>query len=95
MKRSKTMMVPKACFETLCRYSNPWCNVDDIQAVTVPRSVHKNNREISSAIAELESTLNRADPSDAEVAKHMGSVCWCIRSALTDINVLRLSDRKI
>ncbi len=53
------------------------------------RSVHKSNREISQAIAELEGLLNR-DPTDAEVAKHMGLSLEQYHSALTDINCSRL-----
>ncbi|CAH6817581.1 RNA polymerase sigma factor FliA [Vibrio chagasii] len=79
-----------ASFETYAGIRIRGAMLDDIRRGDwVPRSVHKNNREISSAIAELESTLNR-DPSDAEVAKHMGLSLEQYHSALTDINCSRL-----
>ncbi|WP_153904998.1 sigma-70 family RNA polymerase sigma factor, partial [Vibrio parahaemolyticus] len=55
----------------------------------VPRSVHKNNREINQAVAELEGVLNR-DPTDSEVAAHLGMSLDQYHSALTDINCSRL-----
>ncbi|USD65991.1 RNA polymerase sigma factor FliA [Vibrio sp. SCSIO 43136] len=55
----------------------------------VPRSVHKVNRTISSAINELEAKLNR-DPTDAEVAAHLDMSIEQYHSALNDINCSRL-----
>ncbi|MDN3614427.1 MAG: RNA polymerase sigma factor FliA [Vibrio gallaecicus] len=79
-----------ASFETYAGIRIRGAMLDDIRRGDwVPRSVHKNNREISSAISELESVLNR-DPSDAEVAKHMGLSLEQYHSALTDINCSRL-----
>ncbi|MEZ9202524.1 RNA polymerase sigma factor FliA [Vibrio splendidus] len=79
-----------ASFETYAGIRIRGAMLDDIRRGDwVPRSVHKNNREISSAIAELEGALNR-DPSDAEVAKHMGLSLDQYHNALTDINCSRL-----
>ena len=64
--------------------------LDDIRRGDwVPRSVHKNSREISQAIAQLEGELNR-DPTDAEVAKRLEMSLEQYHSALTDINSSRL-----
>ncbi|GMM90247.1 RNA polymerase sigma factor FliA [Vibrio sp. D420a] len=79
-----------ASFETYAGIRIRGAMLDDIRRGDwVPRSVHKNNREISNAIAELEATLNR-DPSDAEIAKHMGLTLEQYHSALTDINCSKL-----
>nr|WP_275665758.1 RNA polymerase sigma factor FliA [Vibrio sp. Isolate30] len=79
-----------ASFETYAGIRIRGAMLDDIRRGDwVPRSVHKNNREISNAIAELEATLNR-DPSDSEVAKHMGLTLEQYHSALTDINCSKL-----
>lgn len=79
-----------ASFETYAGIRIRGAMLDDIRRGDwVPRSVHKNNREISSAIAQLERNLNR-DPSDAEVAKHMGLTIDQYHNALTDINCSRL-----
>lgn len=79
-----------ASFETYAGIRIRGAMLDDIRRGDwVPRSVHKNNREISNAIAELEASLNR-DPSDSEVAKHMGLTLEQYHSALTDINCSKL-----
>ena len=79
-----------ASFETYAGIRIRGAMLDDIRRGDwVPRSVHKNNREISNAIAELEASLNR-DPSDAEIAKHMGLTLEQYHSALTDINCSKL-----
>ena len=79
-----------ASFETSAGIRIRGAMLDDIRRGDwVPRSVHKNNREISNAIAELEASLNR-DPSDAEIAKHMGLTLEQYHSALTDINCSKL-----
>ncbi|EMA2414445.1 RNA polymerase sigma factor FliA [Vibrio vulnificus] len=79
-----------ASFETYAGIRIRGAMLDDIRRGDwVPRSVHKSNREISQAIAELEGLLNR-DPTDAEVAKHMGLSLEQYHSALTDINCSRL-----
>ncbi|POF59856.1 RNA polymerase sigma factor FliA, partial [Vibrio vulnificus] len=77
-------------FETYAGIRIRGAMLDDIRRGDwVPRSVHKSNREISQAIAELEGLLNR-DPTDAEVAKHMGLSLEQYHGALTDINCSRL-----
>ncbi|HFQ5034952.1 TPA: RNA polymerase sigma factor FliA [Vibrio vulnificus] len=79
-----------ASFETYAGIRIRGAMLDDIRRGDwVPRSVHKSNREISQAIAELEGLLNR-DPTDAEVAKHMGLSLEQYHGALTDINCSRL-----
>lgn len=79
-----------ASFETYAGIRIRGAMLDDIRRGDwVPRSVHKNNREISNAIAELEAILNR-DPNDSEVAKHMGLTLEQYHSALTDINCSKL-----
>ncbi|EJK2114818.1 RNA polymerase sigma factor FliA [Vibrio navarrensis] len=79
-----------ASFETYAGIRIRGAMLDDIRRGDwVPRSVHKNNREISQAIAELEGILNR-DPNDAEVAAHMGLTMEQYHAALTDINCSRL-----
>ena len=76
-----------ASFETYAGIRIRGAMLDDIRKGDwVPRSVHKNNREINQAIAELEAQLNR-DPSDAEVAAHMGLTIEQYHNALTDINL--------
>ncbi|NLS13244.1 RNA polymerase sigma factor FliA [Vibrio sp. SM6] len=79
-----------ASFETYAGIRIRGAMLDDIRRGDwVPRSVHKSNRDINQAIAELEGVLNR-DPSDAEVAKHMGLSLDQYHHALTDINCSRL-----
>ncbi len=75
-----------ASFETYAGIRIRGAMLDDMRKGDwVPRSVHKNNREINQAIAELEGVLNR-DPTDAEVAAHLGMTLDQYHSALTDIN---------
>ncbi|MGR5067050.1 MULTISPECIES: RNA polymerase sigma factor FliA [Vibrio] len=79
-----------ASFETYAGIRIRGAMLDDIRKGDwVPRSVHKNNREINQAVAELEGILNR-DPSDSEVAAHLGMTLTQYHSALTDINCSRL-----
>jgi RNA polymerase sigma factor for flagellar operon FliA len=79
-----------ASFETYAGIRIRGAMLDDMRKGDwVPRSVHKNNREINQAIAELEGILNR-DPSDSEVAAHLGMSLGQYHSALTDINCSKL-----
>ncbi|CAE6909006.1 RNA polymerase sigma factor FliA [Vibrio alginolyticus] len=79
-----------ASFETYAGIRIRGAMLDDMRKGDwVPRSVHKNNREINQAIAELEGILNR-DPTDSEVAAHLGMTLDQYHSALTDINCSKL-----
>jgi len=79
-----------ASFETYAGIRIRGAMLDDIRRGDwVPRSVHKHNREVSQAISELEGQLNR-DPSDTEVAQHMGISLEQYHTILTDINCSRL-----
>ncbi|EJG1204131.1 RNA polymerase sigma factor FliA [Vibrio parahaemolyticus] len=79
-----------ASFETYAGIRIRGAMLDDMRKGDwVPRSVHKNNREINQAVAELEGVLNR-DPTDSEVAAHLGMSLDQYHSALTDINCSRL-----
>ena len=79
-----------ASFETYAGIRIRGAMLDDIRKGDwVPRSVHKNNRQINQAIAELEGVLNR-DPFDSEVAEHLGMTLDQYHSALTDINCSKL-----
>jgi RNA polymerase sigma factor for flagellar operon FliA len=79
-----------ASFETYAGIRIRGAMLDDIRRGDwVPRSVHKNNREVSQAIAELEGQLNR-DPTDAEVAQHMGISLEQYHTILMDVNCSRL-----
>ncbi|WP_282178132.1 RNA polymerase sigma factor FliA [Vibrio nereis] len=79
-----------ASFETYAGIRIRGAMLDDIRRGDwVPRSVHKQNREINQAISELEGQLNR-DPTDAEVAQYLGTTLDQYHSALTDINCSRL-----
>ncbi len=79
-----------ASFETYAGIRIRGAMLDDIRRGDwVPRSVHKQNREINQAISELEGELNR-DPTDAEVAQHLSMTLAQYHSALTDINCSRL-----
>ncbi len=79
-----------ASFETYAGIRIRGAMLDDIRRGDwVPRSVHKNNRDINQAISELESKLNR-DPTDSEVAAHLEMTLSQYHSALTDINCSRL-----
>ncbi|MGY0614004.1 RNA polymerase sigma factor FliA [Vibrio sp. FJH11] len=79
-----------ASFETYAGIRIRGAMLDDMRKGDwVPRSVHKNNREINQAIAALEGILNR-DPSDSEVAAHLGMSLNQYHSALTDINCSKI-----
>nr|WP_284676563.1 RNA polymerase sigma factor FliA [Vibrio sinus] len=79
-----------ASFDTYAGIRIRGAMLDDIRRGDwVPRSVHKNNREISQAISILEGELNR-DPTDAEVAAHLEMTLEQYHNALTDINCSRL-----
>lgn len=79
-----------ASFETYAGIRIRGAMLDDMRKGDwVPRSVHKNNREINQAIAELEGELNR-DPTDSEVATYLGMTLDQYHSALTDINCSKL-----
>lgn len=79
-----------ASFETYAGIRIRGAMLDDIRKGDwVPRSVHKNNRDINQAIAELEAKLNR-DPSDAEIAQHLDMPLAQLHSMQSDINSSRL-----
>ncbi len=79
-----------ASFETYAGIRIRGAMLDDMRKGDwVPRSVHKNNRGINQAMAELEGILNR-DPTDSEVAAHLGMTLDQYHSALTDINCSKL-----
>ncbi|AIW13504.1 RNA polymerase sigma factor FliA [Vibrio europaeus] len=79
-----------ASFETYAGIRIRGAMLDDIRRGDwVPRSVHKHNREVSQAISTLEGLLNR-DPTDAEVAQHLGISLDQYHTILTDINCSRL-----
>ncbi len=79
-----------ASFETYAGIRIRGAMLDDIRKGDwVPRSVHKNNRDINQAIAELEAKLNR-DPSDAEIAQHLDMSLAQLHSMQSDINSSRL-----
>ena len=75
-----------ASFDTYAGIRIRGAMLDDIRRGDwVPRSVHKNNREINQAISILEGELNR-DPTDSEVAAHMGLSLDQYHSAVKDIS---------
>ena len=78
-----------ASFETYAGIRIRGAMLDIRRGDWVPRSVHKNSREISQAISQLEGELNR-DPTDSEVAKRMEMSLEQYHSALADINCSRL-----
>lgn len=79
-----------ASFETYAGIRIRGAMLDDIRKGDwVPRSVHKNNRQISEAIAQLESQLGR-DPKDQEIAKHLGMSLEQYYQAQHDINAGRI-----
>ncbi|MGR5541996.1 sigma-70 domain-containing protein, partial [Vibrio campbellii] len=79
-----------ASFETYAGIRIRGAMLDDIRRGDwVPRSVHRNNREITQAIATLEGQLNR-DPSDSEVARFLEMSLEQYHSALTDINCSKI-----
>ncbi|MEI8609658.1 RNA polymerase sigma factor FliA [Enterovibrio norvegicus] len=79
-----------ASFETYAGIRIRGAMLDDIRKGDwVPRSVHKNNRQISDAIAHLEGELGR-DPNDKEISKRLGMSLEQYHNALNDINSGRL-----
>ncbi|MFD2180241.1 RNA polymerase sigma factor FliA [Veronia pacifica] len=79
-----------ASFETYAGIRIRGAMLDDIRRGDwVPRSVHKNNRQISEAIASLESELGR-DPKDNEIAERLGMSMAQYHQAQNDINCGRL-----
>ncbi|RXJ72929.1 RNA polymerase sigma factor FliA [Veronia nyctiphanis] len=79
-----------ASFETYAGIRIRGAMLDDIRRGDwVPRSVHKNNRQIGEAIAVLENELGR-DPKDNEIAERLGMSLAQYHQAQTDINNGRL-----
>ncbi|GAL33208.1 RNA polymerase sigma factor for flagellar operon [Vibrio maritimus] len=79
-----------ASFETYAGIRIRGAMLDDIRRGDwVPRSVHKHSRDISQAISVLEVELNR-DPTDTEVANHLGMSLEQYHKALSDINCSKL-----
>nr|WP_279611009.1 RNA polymerase sigma factor FliA [Vibrio gelatinilyticus] len=79
-----------ASFETYAGIRIRGAMLDDIRRGDwVPRSVHKNNRDINQAIATLENELNR-DPTDAEVASYLEMSLKQYHNALHDISCSKL-----
>ncbi|QMV15052.1 RNA polymerase sigma factor FliA [Vibrio spartinae] len=79
-----------ASFETYAGIRIRGAMLDDIRRGDwVPRSVHKYNREISQAVSVLEGELNR-EPTDTEVAKHLGMSLDQYHGVITDINSSRI-----
>jgi RNA polymerase sigma factor for flagellar operon FliA len=79
-----------ASFETYAGIRIRGAMLDDIRRGDwVPRSVHKYSRDISQAISVLEVELNR-DPTDTEVANHLGMSLEQYHKALSDINCSKL-----
>ncbi|PCS22003.1 RNA polymerase sigma factor FliA [Candidatus Enterovibrio escicola] len=79
-----------ASFETYAGIRIRGSMLDDIRKGDwVPRSVHKNNRQIRDAIAQLEGELGR-DPNDSEIAKRLAMSLTQYHNALNDIYSGRL-----
>ncbi|CZF77201.1 RNA polymerase sigma factor FliA [Grimontia marina] len=79
-----------ASFETYAGIRIRGAMLDDIRKGDwVPRSVHKNNRQISEVISQLEGELGR-DPSDKEISKRLGMSLDQYYQAQNDINAGRL-----
>ena len=79
-----------ASFETFAGIRIRGAMLDDIRRGDwVPRSVYKNNRRISEAIAALESRLGR-DPNDQEIAAYLEMTLEQYHQALNDVNCGRL-----
>nr|WP_086941096.1 RNA polymerase sigma factor FliA [Thaumasiovibrio occultus] len=79
-----------ASFETFAGIRIRGAMLDEIRRGDwVPRSVHKNSRLISQAIAELEVALGR-NPKDTEIADAMGISLEQYHQALNDVNCGRL-----
>ncbi|MDA9556842.1 RNA polymerase sigma factor FliA [Vibrio sp.] len=75
-----------ASFETYAGIRIRGSMLDDMRKGDwVPRSVHRNNREINQAIANLERQLNR-DPTDVEIAQFLEMSLDQYHAALADIN---------
>lgn len=79
-----------ASFETYAGIRIRGAMLDEVRKGDwVPRSVHRNNRAISSAINELEAQLGR-DPADTEIAKYLNMTLEQYHLVLSDINCSRL-----
>ncbi|MDD1783253.1 RNA polymerase sigma factor FliA [Enterovibrio sp. ZSDZ35] len=79
-----------ASFETYAGIRIRGAMLDDMRKGDwVPRSVHKNNRQISEVISQLEGELGR-DPNDKEIAKRLGMSLDQYYQAQNDINAGRL-----
>ncbi|HIF9345107.1 TPA: RNA polymerase sigma factor FliA [Photobacterium damselae] len=79
-----------ASFETFAGIRIRGAMLDDIRRGDwVPRSVYKNSRRISEAMAQLEHELGR-DPNDHEVAEHLEMSLEQYHQALNDVNCGRL-----
>ncbi|MBD8511873.1 RNA polymerase sigma factor FliA [Photobacterium sp. WH77] len=79
-----------ASFETFAGIRIRGAMLDDIRRGDwVPRSVYKNNRRISEAIAQLESRFGR-DPNDQEIAEYLEMTLEQYHQALNDVNCGRL-----
>lgn len=79
-----------ASFETYAGIRIRGAMLDDIRKGDwVPRSVHRNNRQISEVISLLEAELGR-DPNDKEIAKRLGMSLEQYYQIQNDINAGRL-----
>ncbi len=79
-----------ASFETYAGIRIRGAMLDDIRKGDwVPRSVHKNNREISNVTTQLKSELGR-DPNDQEIAKQLGMDLGQYHQTKNDINNSKL-----
>ncbi|MEZ8143440.1 RNA polymerase sigma factor FliA [Enterovibrio norvegicus FF-33] len=79
-----------ASFETYAGIRIRGAMLDDIRKGDwVPRSVHRNNRQISEVISQLEGELGR-DPNDKEIAKRLGMSLDQYYQIQNDINAGRL-----
>ncbi|EAS44564.1 RNA polymerase sigma factor FliA [Photobacterium profundum] len=79
-----------ASFETFAGIRIRGAMLDDIRRGDwVPRSVYKNNRRITEAMALLENKLGR-DPTDTEIAEHLEMTLDQYHQALNDVNCGRL-----
>ncbi|PSV48707.1 RNA polymerase sigma factor FliA [Photobacterium indicum] len=79
-----------ASFETFAGIRIRGAMLDDIRRGDwVPRSVYKNNRRITEAMAQLENKLGR-DPTDTEIAEHLEMTLEQYHQALNDVNCGRL-----
>lgn len=79
-----------ASFETFAGIRIRGAMLDDIRRGDwVPRSVYKNNRRITEAMAQLENKLGR-DPTDTEIAEHLEMTLDQYHQALNDVNCGRL-----